>query len=80
MHSEKKIRRLSDLPENARAIVVALKADQEIQGRLMGLGVFIGVELELLQADKKCPFRIGLGNTRIALSPEIADLILVEAL
>ncbi|MGL6193396.1 MAG: FeoA family protein, partial [Thermoguttaceae bacterium] len=52
---------LSRLSAGDRAVVVAVEADQELQGRLMGMGLFAGSEIEVLYGGvgKSSPMRIG---------------------
>jgi Fe2+ transport system protein FeoA len=71
---------LNSFPQGESGTIVDLTADAELQGRLMGMGMFIGTQFKLLQgglASRK-PLLIAIGETRIALGPEIAGTILVE--
>ena len=71
---------LSSLVTGEKATVIAIPSDPDLQGRLLGLGLFPGTEIELQQggAGKRQPLRIAIGNTRIAMSTEIADQITVK--
>jgi Fe2+ transport system protein FeoA len=57
-----------------------MTADAELQGRLMGMGMFIGTQFKLLQGGLTSnePLLLAIGETRIALGTEIAQTILVE--
>ena len=70
---------LSSLSPGAKATVIGIPEDPDLQGRLLGMGLFPGAEIELQQggAGKRTPLRIAIGNTRIAMSPEIAAQIIV---
>jgi Fe2+ transport system protein FeoA len=57
-------------------------ADAELQGRLMGMGLFIGTRFQLLRSGtiaSNIPFLLAIGETRIAVDHNIAGTILVEA-
>ena len=70
---------LSCLAVSEKATVIGIPTDPDLQGRLLGLGLFPGREIELQQGSAgQRPLRIAIGNTRIAMSPEIADQIIVE--
>ena len=61
-------------------VVDVAAADVELQGRLMGMGLFIGTRFQLLRsgaATPKTPFLLAIGETRIALDHDIARAILV---
>jgi len=73
---------LSQLSGGLHGTVVDVIADLELQGRLMGLGLFAGTRFQLLRngtIDSNIPFLLAIGETRIALDRNIAELILVEA-
>ncbi len=58
-----------------------MTAGPDLQGRLMGMGLFVGTRFQLLQggcASTK-PLILAVGETRIALGPEIARMIVVES-
>ncbi|GHT30490.1 hypothetical protein FACS1894214_0450 [Planctomycetales bacterium] len=71
---------LSCFPQGRDGVVVEMNTDPELQGRLMGMGLFIGTRFRLLQggSSQRKPLLLAVGNTRIALGPEIAETILVE--
>ncbi|MDR2346450.1 MAG: ferrous iron transport protein A [Planctomycetaceae bacterium] len=75
-----KVNYLSTCLQGESGTIVDMTADAELQGRLMGMGMFIGTRFKLLQgglASRK-PILIAIGETRIAIGPEIAQTILVE--
>lgn len=72
---------LSRFPSGAHGTVVEIAGDAELQGRLMGMGLFVGIRFHLLRsgaAIPKVPFLLAVGETRIALDYDIADTIFVE--
>lgn len=64
-----------------RATVVGLNTSNELQGRLMGMGLTVGAKVEVLQGGngRNKPLLIGVGESRIAIGRDIAKMILVEA-
>ena len=74
------IRSLTRVPAGDQAVVVAINTEQELQGRLMGMGLFVGTKVDILQGGegKHGPLLLGIGNTRIALGRDIASVILAE--
>jgi len=72
---------LSRFPDGLHGTVVDITADAELQGRLMGMGLFIGTRFQLLRSGAtvpNIPFLIAIGETRIAVDQKIAEMILVE--
>ena len=72
---------LSRFPNGLHGTVVDVTADAGLQGRLMGMGLFIGTRFQLLRSGAttpKIPFLLAIGETRIAIDHEIAETILVE--
>lgn len=72
---------LSRFPGGLHGTVVDITADADLHGRLMGMGLFIGTRFQLIRsgaAMPKIPFIIAVGETRIAIDHEIAEMILVE--
>ena len=72
---------LSRFPNGLHGTVVDVTADVELQGRLMGMGLFIGTRFQLLRGgatSPRIPFLLAIDETRIAIDHEIADMILVE--
>ena len=78
----KNVRPLSRFPNGLHGTVVDVTADAELQGRLMGMGLFIGTRFQLLRSGATAPpipFLLAIGETRIAVDHEIAETILVES-
>ena len=75
-----KVNYLSLFPQGSGGTIVDMTTEPELQGRLMGMGLFIGTRFQLLQGggDSSKPLLLAIGDTRIALGPEIAKTILVE--
>lgn len=76
-----KVDYLSRFPTGASGTIVDMNADPELQGRLMGLGLFVGTRFRLIQGGGESlgkPLLLAIGETRIALGPDIAGTILVE--
>jgi|GEM_PF-1791633 len=63
------------------ATIVGLNATNELQNRLMGMGLTIGAKIEILHGGhgRFKPFIIGVGESRIAIGHDIAKLVLVES-
>jgi Fe2+ transport system protein FeoA len=77
----KMINPLSQFPGGSHGTVIDITANVELQGRLMGMGLLVGTRFQLLRSGgmtQKIPFLLAIGETRIALSQEIAEMILVE--
>lgn len=72
---------LSRFPSGVHGTVVDVTADAELQGRLMGMGLFVGTRFQLLRGGTtpNIPFLIAVEETRIAIDHEIAEMILVES-
>jgi len=73
---------LSRFPNGLHGTVVDITADAELQGRLMGMGLFIGTRFQLLRSGAAAlhiPLLLAIGETRIAVDHKIADTILVES-
>ncbi len=74
-----KVDYLSCFPAGQVGTIVDMNAENDLQGRLMGLGLFVGTRFRLLQGGGFAkPVLLAVGETRIALGPEIARTILVE--
>jgi Fe2+ transport system protein FeoA len=60
--------------------VVDLIVDPELQGRLMGMGLFVGTRFRILQRGKTStqPALLAIGDTRITLGLSIVSNMLVE--
>ena len=76
----KKVDYLNRFPKGSFGTIVDMNTETELQGRLMGMGLFVGTTFQLLQGGGSSgkPLLLAVGETRIALSPEIAGTILVE--
>ena len=68
---------LPEIPPGEKAVVVAINTGQELLGRLMGMGVFVGTKVEVFRGgpDQFGPLLIGVGQTRIALGRDVAAFI-----
>ena len=62
-------------------MVTAINTGQELLDRLMGMGVFVGTQVEVFRGgqDQVGPLLIGIGQTRIALGRDIAASIEVDS-
>ncbi|MDR3181639.1 MAG: ferrous iron transport protein A [Planctomycetaceae bacterium] len=71
---------LHTFPCGSHGTIVEIVAEPELQGRLMGMGLFAGTRFQLLQGGKQSalPLILAVGDTRIAIGPEIAQNVLVE--
>jgi len=61
--------------------VVNVLAEPDLQGRLMGMGLFVGTRFRLLRGNgttRNVPQLLAIGETRIAIDHHIAEMILVE--
>ena len=72
---------LDALNTSDRALVVGLNTSNELQGRLMGMGLTVGAKVEILQGGhgRYKPLLIGVGESRIAIGRDIAKMVLVES-
>ena len=76
-----KICNLCHFPHDTTGTIVNIIADLELQGRLMGMGLFVGTRFQLLRNGNRysnVPFILAVGETRIAIDYQIAEMILVE--
>ncbi|MDD3588286.1 MAG: FeoA family protein [Thermoguttaceae bacterium] len=71
---------LADLPVGARATILSLKLASNTIGQFMGMGLFPGSCVEVLQKgfSRKKPILLGVDDTRIAMGWEYAECIVVE--
>jgi len=76
----KKVDYLANFPPGAVGTVVDVNTETELQGRLMGMGLFVGVRFRLLQGGNgsRKPLLLAIGDTRIALGYELGRSILAE--
>jgi Fe2+ transport system protein FeoA len=75
-----KVDYLLNFPTGSTGTVVDIKTENDLQGRLMGLGLFVGAKFRLIQggnASRK-PMLLAVDDTRIALGSELGRCILVE--
>lgn len=70
---------LTQLPEGLAASVVTMKVPTEIQERLMGLGLFPGARVEILQKTSG-HLRLGVGDTRLVIGNVLGECLLTEPL
>jgi len=76
-----KISSLSRFPDGLHGTIVEVIADAELQGRLMGMGLFVGTRFQLLRKStiaSHIPLLLAIGETRMAVDHKIAEMILVE--
>ena len=74
------IESLNRFPDGLHGTVVDVIADTELQGRLMGMGLFVGTRFQLLRSGSvtsNIPFLLAIGETRLAVDHNIAAMILV---
>lgn len=71
---------LADLPVGARGTILSLKLGSDTIGQLMGMGLFAGSSVEILQKgfSQKKPILIGVDDTRVAMGWEYAARIVIE--
>ncbi|MDR2117490.1 MAG: ferrous iron transport protein A [Planctomycetaceae bacterium] len=80
-----KVDYLCHFSEGQSGTIVDLILEPELQGRLMGMGLFTGTRFRVLQGGNASktkpssrPILLAIGNTRIAIGHSIASKILVE--
>ncbi|MDR2438748.1 MAG: ferrous iron transport protein A [Planctomycetaceae bacterium] len=80
-----KVDYLSHFSEGQSGTIVDLILEPELQGRLMGMGLFAGTRFRVLQGGNSSktkssarPILLAIGDTRIALGQSVASKILVE--
>lgn len=79
MFRSQKIKCLSQFSKGQTGTVVDMALEPELQGRLMGMGLFIGTKFKLLRGGNSFyPLFLAVGETRISLGNEIAKDILAE--
>ena len=71
---------LLNFPNGGVGTIVDIDTENELQGRLMGMGLFVGAKFRLLQGGNAShqPLLLAVGDTRIALGAELGRCILVE--
>jgi Fe2+ transport system protein FeoA len=75
-----KVDSLSHFTRGQSGTIVEMVVEPELQGRLMGMGLFVGTRFHVIQngSRNQQPMLIAIGETRIALGPSITSQILVE--
>ncbi len=75
-----KVDYLINFPTGEMGTVVEINTENELQGRLMGMGLFVGSRFRLIQggSSSRKPLLLAVGDTRIALGSELGRSILVE--
>ena len=75
-----KVDYLHNFPTGRIGTIVDINTENDLQGRLMGLGLFVGSRFRLIQGgNASCkPLLLAVGDTRIALGHELGCCILVE--
>ena len=69
---------LLNLKPGDSATILSVRCGQELTGQLMGMGLFAGTGIKLLQGGAEKPFLLSVGETRIAMGRELAGSILIE--
>lgn len=71
---------IDSLSPGQEAVVVGVRVGVELQGRLMGLGLFVGSKVKIVQGgnSQRKPLILAVGNTRFAIERDLARTILVE--
>lgn len=79
-YSTKEFRQISHIPAGKEATIVSIDTEWDLQGRLMGMGLFVGTKVGILRGGEAMsgPLLLGVGNTRIALGRDVAEKILVD--
>ncbi len=70
---------LSETGEHTRLTITAITADKQTQCRLMGLGLGVGKEIELLR-NRRGDVVLKNGNSRISLGAGLARQIFASPL
>ncbi len=71
---------LLHFPTGNTGTIVEINTENDLQGRLMGMGLFVGSRFKLLQGgcSTQKPLLLAIGETRVALGPELGLSIIVE--
>lgn len=77
--SETQCLSLDKIRAGERVVVRALRADRQLNGRFMLLGLAVGTAAEVLQNYSNGPILIRARNTLVAIGRDEARKILVEA-
>jgi ferrous iron transport protein A len=70
---------LDALPIGSRARIIAIRGGRELHRRLMGLGLRVGTEIQVLHHRGRGVV-VGSGGNRIALGGGVAEKLLLEPL
>lgn len=69
---------LIDLAPGETATVLTIRVGNELFGQLMGMGLFAGTTVKVLQGGGRKPTLLSFGETRVAIGRELAEAIFVE--
>jgi Fe2+ transport system protein FeoA len=69
---------LAEVPAGQRVRVVSLTGGMESEKRLLDMGVDLNSEVEVIVAGKRSPVLLAVGETRLALEPDLAWLVQVQ--
>ncbi|WP_424362252.1 FeoA family protein [Methylocystis parvus] len=72
------IRSLDQIGPGENVVLQSLRADRELQGRLMQLGLFVGAAVDIVQSRAGGPMLLRVRNTLVAIGHEEAKAILVD--
>ncbi len=72
--------KLSDLSPDTPAVIIGIRGGFQLKQRLVGLGLNIGFEVEVMEPPHgQCgAMLVGVGGTRLMLGHGMADKILVR--
>ena len=59
--------------------VTKIETSSEIKSYLIGIGIMVGREIEIISNDNYYPIVVRIDNSRIALGRKIADKIYINA-
>jgi len=79
MRPDPRLISIGELPVGARARIVEIQGGRQLVRRLLGLGIRVGSEVDVLHHRGRGVV-VARGETRIALGSGIADKLLVEPL
>lgn len=69
---------LDQVEPGGRVVLRALRADRDLRGRLMLLGLFVGASADVLQSRRRGPMLIRVRHTLVAIGRDEAKAILVD--
>ena len=78
--TQKNVQPLSALESSKRGTVVALRGGARFKDRVIGMGLPIGAEIEMIHgcSDGAGPVMIAVGDTRLAIGHGMAERILIR--